>query len=228
MKKGIILTMSVQQNNTIQYTLQDQNYLPRLRNYLMLEHGDITWEKKAYFELTEENIQEYQVVACTALTQKFVKQLQRWKPDLQMIFLPTDQFMEAMAPRGFVFNMSTGYVLAEAPSVAIKDTPVNAEYQPYTNEDLRLLMQKYPTIYWEVVTLDDLKKKLDSKTINTTIALTPAAAPYRKLLASNYPTVPIIDARAEKNQQQSTLKDEQMMIAITCVTSLLLILLVLF
>lgn len=228
MKKGIILTMSVQQNNSIQYTLQDQHYLPRVRNYLMLEHGDVQWEKKAFFELTEETIQDYQVVAFTALTKKFVKQLQQWKPDLEVIFLPADQFMKAMAPRSFVINMSTGYVLAEAPAIAIKDAPVHADQPHYNNEDLRHLMEKYPTIYWKVVTLADLKKKLDSKTINTTIALTPAAAPYRKLLASSYPTVPIISAVAEKNPQQSTLRDEQWMIAITSVTSLLLILLALF
>lgn len=228
MKKGIILTMSIQQNNTIQYTLRDQNYLPRLRNYLLLEHSAFTWEKKAFFELTKENIKEYQAIAVTPLTKKFLKELQEWHPDIQIIDVPAEQFAKSMAPRGLVVNMSTGYVLAEAPAIAVKDMPINDDHPPYTYEDLRKLMRKYPTIYWEVISLDELKKKLATNTSNTTVALTPAAAAYRKLLTSTYPTVPVIDARAEESPYQSTLRDEQWMIAITSVTTLLLILLALF
>lgn len=228
MKKGLILTMSIQENNTIQYALQDQHYLPRLKNYLLLEYSDIHWEQKAAFELTEESIMEYQVMVVTALTRRHVEQFKQWNPTLQIIELPTDQFMKSMASRAFVFNMSTGYVLAEAPNVNVKGVPVKTDYPPYTDQDLRLLMQKYPTIYWEVETLEGLKEKLDQNTRNVTVALTPAATAYKKLIASSYPTVSIIDARAEKKQQQGTLRDEQWMIAITCVTSLLLILLALF
>lgn len=228
MKNGLILTMSIQENNSIQYARQDQHYLPRLKNYLLLEYGDIHWEQKAAFEITEENIQNYQVMVVTALTRRHTEQFKQWNPELQVIELSTDQFMKSMASRAFVFNMSTGYVLAEAPAVNVKGVPVKTDYPRYTDQDLRQLMKKYPNIYWKVETLDELKKKLDQNTKNVTVALTPAATAYRKLLASNYPTVPLIDARVEKKLQQGTLKDEQMMIAITCVTSLLLVLLALF
>lgn len=42
--KGIVVTISRQQNNALQWTWQDQQYLPRLMNYLKVTYPAYEWE----------------------------------------------------------------------------------------------------------------------------------------------------------------------------------------
>ena len=223
--------MSVQKNNVIQYTMQDQLYLPRLTNYLNIEQGAYEWENKALFELSKEEVQHYDAVAVTALTQKYLEQLLEWNPDITVIRISQEQFMRSFASRGFVMGMTSGYVLVDPPSVTMQGTPAMGTLNPYTDKELRKLMRAYPSIYWEVSSFERVKERLSEKTTDITIALTPAALAYKKYFSSTFPEVPVIETKEIIDPLDtfgSSRKNELTMIAIGLVTAFLLTLLVLF
>jgi len=231
MNKGLILTFSVQKNNSIQYTMQDQLYLPRLKNYLNIEYDEFVWEEKARFELSKEAVQQYQAIAYTPLTEKYLPKLIEWNPDMKVIKIPTEEFLHSFAPRGFVMGMTSGYLVADAPGVAIQGSPVGVPATVYSEQDLRKLMRAYPHIYWEVTSFEALKEKLTEKSADVTVALTPASLPYKKFLINQFPTVPIIDTKDIVDPLDTfgnPMKDELLMIAIGSVTALILSLLVFF
>ncbi|MDH6364899.1 hypothetical protein M2139_001900 [Enterococcus sp. PF1-24] len=223
MKKGLIITLGEQPFNSLQWAQQDQNYLPRLKNYLQLNYPDYTWESQPFYKLQASD--DFEAVAVTPIAQLHLRKVQAWFPDIRLISVPQEDFMRMMAAKGAVMGCTTGYVLNDAP-VMISQKQL-AQLGEFSADALRMLMRDQPTIYWNVVPFAELKELLTQKQKNITVALTPRAYSYNKYLAINFPEVKIIKVTPEAFEKKSY-QTEWSLLGIGAATWFILLLLVLF
>ncbi len=196
--KGIVVTISRQQNNALQWTWQDQQYLPRFMNYLKITYPAYEWEIIPGYELEKLDLSSYQAAALPPVSEKFAKTLRDLNPQLKVIIPEREEFMYMMAPKGMVLGRTTGYLVAQGPKITARGLPSEVRQAKFSNESLRQLMRDYPTIYWTVVTFDELKAKLTENAQNVTVALTPQATPYEKFITTHWPEAAVIQASPSK------------------------------
>ena len=196
--KGIIVTISNQQNNTIQWTWQDQQYLPRFTNYLKVTYPNYDWEIIPGHDLSNHDLSQYQAAALPPVSEKFAETLRKQNPQIQLIIPKREDFMYMMAPKSMVLGRKTGYLLATGPKIIARGLPSETRQAKFSNESLRQLMRDYPTVYWSVVTFEELKSKLTENATNVTVALTPQASPYEKFITTQFPDTAVIQAAPSK------------------------------
>lgn len=219
--KGIVVTISRQQNNALQWTWQDQQYLPRLMNYLKVTYPAYEWEIVPGYDLKKIDLTLYQAAALPPVSERFAKTLKDLNPQLKIIIPDRDEFLYMMAPKGMVLGRTTGYLVAQGPKLTVRGLPSEKRQAAFSNESLRQLMRDYPTIYWTVVTFDELKKKLAENSQDVTVALKPQAMPYEKYITTHWPNTAVIQGNPSKLAATPT-QLELIMIAIVTTTMFLL------
>lgn len=219
--KGIIVTISHQQNNTIQWTWQDQQYLPRFTNYLKLTYPDYDWEIIPGHDLTNHDLGQYQAAALPPVSEKFVETIRQLNPQIKLIIPKREDFMYMMAPKAMVLGRTTGYLVATGPQITTRSLPSEARQAKFSNESLRQLMRDYPTIYWSVVTFEELKGKLTENATDVTVALTPQAIPSEKFIATHFSEAAVLHATPSK--LAATPKQLELMMMGTVLTTMFLL-----
>ncbi len=81
--KGLIPVTATQTPDGIFWSSQDQNYVPRLLNYLKIDYSDYEWETVPGYDLTPEKIAEYEAVAVTSMSQRYFPLIKQAKPSIQ-------------------------------------------------------------------------------------------------------------------------------------------------
>lgn len=123
--KGLIPVTATQTADGIFWSSQDQNYVPRLLNYLKIDYSDYEWETVPGYDLTPEKIAEYEAVAVTSMSQRYCPLIKQAKPSIKIIKIGAEDFMRQMAPKGAVVGRTTGYVLVDNQKMSQKNQPKN-------------------------------------------------------------------------------------------------------
>ncbi|MBP2098252.1 hypothetical protein [Enterococcus rivorum] len=223
--KGLVPVTRLQANNGIFWSGQDQNYLPRLMNYLNMEFKEYCWEIVPIYELTEERMKTFDAVAITPLSNSFYKRIHELNRDIKMIRVNADKFMRQIAPKAAVIGRTTGYVLANGTKMSQKRTP--KEKEVFTYDNLRQVMRDYPTIYWQVLSIEELTERLNQHSKNVTVGLIPETYDYEADLEKNFPEVKILKLRPKPLEEIPKVY-EIVMILTGTITMLLMVLRVFF
>lgn len=94
--KGLIPVTATQTPDGIFWSSQDQNYVPRLLNYLKIDYSDYEWETVPGYDLTPEKIAEYEAVAVTSMSQRYFPLIKQAKPSIKAIKIGAEDFMRQM------------------------------------------------------------------------------------------------------------------------------------
>lgn len=223
--KGLIPVTATQTPDGIFWPSQDQNYVPRLLNYLKIDYSDYEWETVPGYDLTPEKIAEYEAVAVTSMSQRYFPLIKQAKPSIKAIKIGAEDFMRQMAPKGAVVGRTTGYVLVDNQKMSQKNQPKNP--MTFNYENLRQVMRDYPKIYWEVVTFDELKERLRKNTKNVTVGLIPKTYAYEKYLQTGSPDVAIVKL-TPKQLEKTPVAYEAAMLITGAITMVLMTLRVFF
>lgn len=224
--KGAVITIARQIDESLQWAGQDQNYLPRLINYLKLAVPDAAWQILPGHEVEQTDLSEFQVIALPPVAQKFEKQIKAAYPTISIIKPTLEDFMYMMAPKSMVVGHTTGYLIATGPKITQSKVPSDSVLQKFTNENLRQLMREQPNVLWQVATFDEVKEHLQ-KQPSATVALTPQASLYEKFLTTTFPETTILQI-TPNSLAESPRQLELLMLATGLTTMLLLGLMVLF
>lgn len=217
--KGLVPITAVQTADGIFWAQQDQNYIPRLLNYLKVDYREYDWETVPFYDLNEETIKRYDAVAITPMSQKYRKSILELSPEITVIKVGAEDFMRQLAPKGAVLGRTSGYLIVDGPTMSQKGQP--KESTQFTNDNLRQLMRDYPNVYWEVTCFEEIKHHLAEGSTGITVALAPAAYPYLKFFNTQFPDIAVMKV-APKELEPLGYRYEQGMIIVGALTLFLM------